>query len=574
MKRQCRVSRGASIVTVMLLAALLAPGSTSQAQPNAAPATLPATAPAAVAPPQQDPAKDLLAHGNGEAFWLAKVFDAPGENPPLRTRIYQRDAGHDAWQHLSDLSTRVLQLSSYGPRLVVLLEGGDWQLLGADGSGTSGSPLPGNARLVALAGDAESLWALGSPPPESPRESAATAPATAPATRPAAVAPSGGLALYQMREGKWSVVPSGALPSKIVFDTPLSLALVDRVPWVAVKTAADTLEIYHFVTGGWQRVTETHAPAQPGSFKFLSGMSPATLWSCGAAGGRFEQFAPESGGERFASRVFPLKTLSAPPTQRTAADAISAVREMAIVDDKTVEQDYNELTLAPADKLAQLTLPVPAAQPFPGMFGLVLTVLMGLAILSSSNRRRGESQGDDDESSADLVLADLLRRLSAGLIDATPFLVPIILFAQFAPQAREAKLQENLPSAETAVLVSFVVALAIYLVHTALSELFTGRTLGKALLGLRVVSMDGSTPAPSSILIRNFLRVIDVALLGIPLAMITFSPLRQRIGDVAAGTIVIRDRVRPEGNLIDPPKEEQTAPTAPVIDAEPPAAGE
>ncbi len=49
---------------------------------------------------------------------------------------------------------------------------------------------------------------------------------------------------------------------------------------------------------------------------------------------------------------------------------------------------------------------------------------------------------------------------------------------------------------------------------------------------------------------RNLLRIIDlVVLFPLPLLLVLYTPLRQRIGDIAARTIVIQDQ--PEGT---PPK--------------------
>src|SRR3712207_9175790 len=62
----------------------------------------------------------------------------------------------------------------------------------------------------------------------------------------------------------------------------------------------------------------------------------------------------------------------------------------------------------------------------------------------------------------------------------------------------------------------------------------------------RSVSLDGRRPPATSLVIRNLLRVIDVGMLFVPLALVVYSPLRQRAGDVAAGTMVISDAKRPE----------------------------
>jgi len=70
-----------------------------------------------------------------------------------------------------------------------------------------------------------------------------------------------------------------------------------------------------------------------------------------------------------------------------------------------------------------------------------------------------------------------------------------------------------------------------------------GRTPGKNALGLRVVMLDGSSPDATAIVIRNVVRIVDY-LLGIGLVVMFFHPLSRRLGDLAAGTVVIRARTR------------------------------
>ncbi len=73
-----------------------------------------------------------------------------------------------------------------------------------------------------------------------------------------------------------------------------------------------------------------------------------------------------------------------------------------------------------------------------------------------------------------------------------------------------------------------------------------GRTPGKRIIGLRVVRIDGTPITVESAALRNVLRVVDLqpgftAMLG--LGMIAGLPRSQRIGDLVAGTIVVRDLV-------------------------------
>ncbi|HVS08319.1 MAG TPA: RDD family protein [Planctomycetota bacterium] len=90
-------------------------------------------------------------------------------------------------------------------------------------------------------------------------------------------------------------------------------------------------------------------------------------------------------------------------------------------------------------------------------------------------------------------------------------------------------------------------SLALYqLVFHALRD---GQTPGKRALGLRVASADGY---PAS-LMQHFLRFalwpVDVLLLvpvSVGILVITLSERRQRLGDLAAGTLVLRERAREE----------------------------
>ena len=85
------------------------------------------------------------------------------------------------------------------------------------------------------------------------------------------------------------------------------------------------------------------------------------------------------------------------------------------------------------------------------------------------------------------------------------------------------------------------------LLYFLLWEMFwNGRTPGKAALDLRVVKMDGSKPAFSNYLVRWLLRVIDITISSGSVAVVTIllNGKGQRLGDLAAGTTVISEKVR------------------------------
>lgn len=86
--------------------------------------------------------------------------------------------------------------------------------------------------------------------------------------------------------------------------------------------------------------------------------------------------------------------------------------------------------------------------------------------------------------------------------------------------------------------------LVIFGYPAALETLWRGRTLGKAALGLRVVTVEGAPIRFRHAAIRSIFNLIDrylfTGLVGI-LALL-FSARNQRLGDIVAGTLVLRER--------------------------------
>lgn len=72
-------------------------------------------------------------------------------------------------------------------------------------------------------------------------------------------------------------------------------------------------------------------------------------------------------------------------------------------------------------------------------------------------------------------------------------------------------------------------------------SIFNGRTVGKMLLKMRVVRFDGTPVHWSNYLVRWMLRLVDIWLFvgSIGILTLLFSERRQRLGDAAAGTVVI-----------------------------------
>ncbi len=92
-------------------------------------------------------------------------------------------------------------------------------------------------------------------------------------------------------------------------------------------------------------------------------------------------------------------------------------------------------------------------------------------------------------------------------------------------------------------LASSLVAVASMIIYLTLAEGLTGgRTIGKMVAGTRTVRLDGSTIGIASAFIRGFTRTVFPFDLLVGPLMIFFNPKCRRMGDILAGTMVIRER--------------------------------
>lgn len=79
---------------------------------------------------------------------------------------------------------------------------------------------------------------------------------------------------------------------------------------------------------------------------------------------------------------------------------------------------------------------------------------------------------------------------------------------------------------------------------TILELVMDGQTPGKSVLELRVVSRHGGRPDTGAILVRNLVRAVDL-IFGLP--SIAWDRRSRRLGDFAAGTLVVHERVPKAG---------------------------
>ena len=134
----------------------------------------------------------------------------------------------------------------------------------------------------------------------------------------------------------------------------------------------------------------------------------------------------------------------------------------------------------------------------------------------------------------ELTLAGIGSRFIAGGVDFTIQLLVIVAMAVVLRPGEGA-------AAAVFTSASF---LMIFFYDVLFEVLGGGRTPGKRLNGLRVVRSGGRPITLVRSALRNILRIIDIlpGFYAVGMTVIFISPRNQRVGDLAAGTHVVRDR--------------------------------
>ena len=138
-------------------------------------------------------------------------------------------------------------------------------------------------------------------------------------------------------------------------------------------------------------------------------------------------------------------------------------------------------------------------------------------------------------------LAGLGTRTAAAVIDLL-LLVGINLFVVILFSA--ASISDNWGWGTAIVLLFF--GLGFFLYFALFEALWDGRTPGKRAVGIRVVQDTGRPISANAATVRNLIRIVDFVVPLGPLpgaTFVFFHSANKRLGDLAAGTIVVRDRV-------------------------------
>ena len=152
--------------------------------------------------------------------------------------------------------------------------------------------------------------------------------------------------------------------------------------------------------------------------------------------------------------------------------------------------------------------------------------------------------------SLEFTLANIGDRIIACIIDLAIQALYILVAVTIVTKMSD---PDSATNNESQGIVLYLVMVPIFLYSFLFELLFNGQTIGKMIMKTRVIREDGLQPNIGNYFLRWVLRIVDIGMsvgvVGIISA--SMSPKWQRLGDLAAGTIVIKlkRKVRLEDTL-------------------------
>lgn len=478
------------------------------------------------------PPRNLLGSADYDHFWVARVVPSgsPGSD---ETNLLFRNRWGGTWTPMQTVSSRVVSVASQSGELLVVLQDGQWMIANADDLRV-GLPPPDRGNVVAIANEHEQnvVWAVVSdegPTTQPATQTAATQPASLP-TQPSIGPMPVRWLVYRLVAGQWK--DPHLLPQE-AGDEPVSLSMtvVDEQPAIAWRGSDGSILVSRLSEhGDWSPDIHIKESAPNQEFSLLSSQGHLALWTAGANPGETASAGDLHVGDDL-SQILPLQIHGNAPAnpEQTLALAFGHWWWLAADGDQIFEQSYDlqgqpQATVTPMGNDKPRPIPL---QPF--VTGAMLIVTIAVVAAASQRRSHPNIAIPADEVAARLAPPGL--RVAAGLIDLVPFIAAIGALPRGVSQTMvdRASVQNIL-----------IIAISAYILHTMLAELICGRSIGKMMFGLRVLDHEGKVPSAASVIARNLLRIVDICVI-VSLVIMFVSPLRQRVGDLAGGTVVVLD---------------------------------
>ncbi len=480
--------------------------------------------------------QSLLAAGEGDRQWIVHQLIDEGK---ITSRIQYKADADTGWKLLTQLDQSIDAVAAVGPELAVLPSGRDWRIYWSS-DWRYGRALGRGMRMLTLAASGQQVFAIVVPdnttPDPAPQPATQPEATTRPATRPVAAPPVITRAtLMKFADGNWSAV--ALLPDEVDPQTPaeLSLATVGDQPMLAARRDG-RIKLWTLEGATWNLLGAVDSVPDV-YFAALRGQTPR-LWVDGENdAGVIHRWV--GGGHE----VIDLKT--------AGASAQSTVRTVAMMGERLhlIAADGTALVIVPlnddgtpAAEAVTIAAPHPVADPHVGQWLQGVLVAAMLFVIFSTLRQR-QLEPPVTRPLDGLQLARLKLRAMAGIIDLWPMWIAFVILGRWSISSTASI---DLTLMESRAQYLLLGAAGVYVLHTMIAELLTGRSLGKMFFGLRVVGFDGGKVKRSGLVIRNLLRLLDVyVLFPLPLMLVMYTPLRQRLGDLAAQTIVVEKATTP-----------------------------
>ena len=141
------------------------------------------------------------------------------------------------------------------------------------------------------------------------------------------------------------------------------------------------------------------------------------------------------------------------------------------------------------------------------------------------------------EGQGSVEYATFARRLGAALLDSLVWILAMAFFNPIAVAGGD-------DADPVVVAILTLVIFSAWFNYFAFCEWRWGQTIGKNATGIRVLALQSGELTWQAAALRNLLRLVDfpLSLIGVDYLIVQASERRQRLGDKAAKTIVVRER--------------------------------
>lgn len=143
----------------------------------------------------------------------------------------------------------------------------------------------------------------------------------------------------------------------------------------------------------------------------------------------------------------------------------------------------------------------------------------------------------------DYEVAGLGDRFLARFIDYSIFFAVYMVFMFVMVGSAAGYAASGGSMGEWGFTVMIIIWIALCVIYDLVCEVFfNGQSIGKRALKIRVISLTGARPKVSQYLLRWLMRIIDfgISFGTAAVVAVAFSDDKQRLGDVVAGTVVVK----------------------------------